>query len=661
MLTVKSRRPSLSFLTVVALLVGPVGALHGEEGKLKILLLGDSTTIGSVCRQVEPDGPHLEDVIRLLLAAEPDLPPAEVINQGRDGEFIRGLLSSGRYDKEIATLGGVDYVLIRYGLNDVARREGFEVNFPKDYAELIGRLRRDFPRATIVPMTIIPYMTPERDESVNRLIRKVAESERLTLFDAYTRYRAELAHGPDMLNYRRYPLEKIPEKDRGWVKPFVRGGQVVAMDNRLDAHFRDLPGWFADRHPNPAGYHVIGDESARFLAKRIREKKSARADIRSDGSAKVPGPGLEYIDTGFENASPLWYEAAPDGTVLVHLLYDHERSSPNRASGHFHFRLHARPGSALALEFRNLDNVWNGRRASVADELKAAVISADGRAWKPVPLRRLPGDRVRLAVTMPGPELYVARVEPYRLSDLEKWLASIRSHPLVEITPIGKTVEGRGLEVIRVGHPDAPYRVFLRARAHPWEPGGNWVVQGLVDRLLKGDGEARRYLERYAVSVLPMANKDGVARGRTRFNLRGKDLNRNWDRPADPLLAPENYALETWLETMIGRGRRPHLALELHNDGNGQLHVSRPPVAELTRHLDRMQALEELLREHTWFTEGSTKEAFRNAGTLGEGWLERYGIDAAVHELNVNWIAGLKDYPSGAHWMRYGEQLARLL
>lgn len=144
MLTVKSRRPSLSFLTVVALLVGPVGALHGEEGKLKILLLGDSTTIGSVCRQVEPDGPHLEDVIRLLLAAEPDLPPAEVINQGRDGEFIRGLLSSGRYDKEIATLGGVDYVLIRYGLNDVARREGFEVNFPKDYAELIGRLRGTF-------------------------------------------------------------------------------------------------------------------------------------------------------------------------------------------------------------------------------------------------------------------------------------------------------------------------------------------------------------------------------------------------------------------------------------------------------------------------------------------------------------------------------------
>jgi lysophospholipase L1-like esterase len=637
-----------------------VAAPGGDPGQLRILLLGDSTTIGSVCRQVDPKGPHLEDVIRLLLAAEKDLPPAEVINQGRDGEYIRGLLSSGRYDKEIASLEGVDFVLIRYGLNDIAKREAFAVNFPKDYAELIGRLRRDFPRATIVPMSIIPYMTPDRDESVNRLIRKVAESERLTLFDVYTRYKAELRHGPDMLNYRRYPLEKIPERDRGWVRPFVREGRVVVMDNRLDAHFRDLPGWFADHHPNPAGYHVIGDESARFLARLIRERGNAGKDAKTDGPAASPGTGLEYIDTGFENASPLWYEAAPDGTVLVHLLYDHERSSPNRAAGHFHFRLHARPGSTLALEFRNLDNVWNGRKASVADELKTAVISRDGRAWKPVPLERPSGDRVRLTVTMPGPDLYVARVEPYRLSDLEKWLASIRRHPLVEITPIGETVEGRGLEVIRVGHPDAPYRVFLRARAHPWEPGGNWVIQGLVDRLLNGDDQARRYLERYAVYVLPMANKDGVARGRTRFNLRGKDLNRDWDRPADPFLSPENHALEAWLESMIGRGRRPHLALELHNDGNGQLHVSRPPVADLARHLDRMTVLESLLRRHTWFTEGSTKESFRNAGTLGEGWLERYGIDAAVHEFNVNWIAGLKDYPSGAHWMRYGEQLTRV-
>jgi hypothetical protein len=370
--------------------------------------------------------------------------------------------------------------------------------------------------------------------------------------------------------------------------------------------------------------------------------------------------GLDFIDTGFENASPLWYEFALDGTIQVQLLYDHERSSPNRAAGHIHFLLHGRTGSKLTLEFRNLDNVWNGQPGSVAGELKTVVISENGSNWKSVPTESLPGNRVRLTVEMPGPRLYVARLEPYRLSDLDRFVASIRKSPVVNIASIGKTVGGRELEMIRIGHTGAPYRVFLRARAHPWESGSSWVAQGLIERLLKDDTDAKTFLAQYSVYILPMANKDGVARGMTRFNVAGKDLNRNWDQPADPQLAPENASLEKWLENMIAAGHRPHLAIELHNDGRGLLHISRPPVPQLDRHLARMAAFEDLLRRKTWFTEGSTNAAFRNSGTLGDGWLARYGIDAVVHEFNCNWIEGLKDYPSARHWRTYGERLAEV-
>lgn len=385
--------------------------------------------------------------------------------------------------------------------------------------------------------------------------------------------------------------------------------------------------------------------------------------VFAECTAQVPAvsgraSSLEFIDTGFENASPLWYALAADGTIQIHLLYDGERSSPNRAAGHIHFLLHARTGSTLTLEFRNLDNVWNGQPGSVAGELRAVAISQNGREWTPLPTQSLPGNRVQLTVEMPGPRLYVARVEPYRLSDLDALLTSIRNNPLVEITAIGTTVAGRALEIIRIGDGRAPYRVFLRARAHPWESGSSWVVQGLIERLLKGDDDAKKFLARYSVYILPMANKDGVARGMTRFNGMGMDLNRNWDKPADPQLAPENWALEKWLEGMIAAGRRPHLAVELHNDGRGLLHVSRPPVPHLDRHLARMATFEGLLRRNTWFTEGSTNAAFRNSGTLGDGWLERYGIDAVVHEFNCNWIEGLKDYASARHWRTYGERLA---
>lgn len=231
----------------------------------------------------------------------------------------------------------------------------------------------------------------------------------------------------------------------------------------------------------------------------------------------------------------------------------------------------------------------------------------------------------------------------------------------MRITTIGRTVQGRPLEILRVGRRRAPCRVFLRARAHPWESGGNWVVEGLIHRLLKGDAEVRQFLRRYCVYILPMANKDGVAGGRTRFNLRGKDLNRDWDKPADSQLAPENAALEAWLEKMIQAGQRPHLALDLHNDGGGRLHVSRSPLPGSTQHAERMAILEGLLRKHTWFTEGSSKPGDHNSGTLGDGWLERYGIDAVIHELNCDWIGGLDDSPSAQHWREYGGKLATVL
>jgi hypothetical protein len=369
---------------------------------------------------------------------------------------------------------------------------------------------------------------------------------------------------------------------------------------------------------------------------------------------------LHFIDTSIENASPLWYETDLDSVIRVHLIYDQERDSPNRAAGHIHFRIHAEPGAKLTLEFVNLDNIWNGTPGSVARELKTVVVSEDGRNWKPIPLKSLPNDRVQLEIQMTGPQLDVARVEPYRLSDLARFLDTIRTNPLIQISTIGKTVDGHDLEIVRLGNPSAPHRVFLRARAHPWEPAGNWITEGLVQRLLKNDAEAKKYRANYCVYILPMANKDGVARGRTRFNVLGKDLNRNWDKPADPNLVPENAALEKWLEGMIAANQAPELALELHNDGNGKLHISRPPVANLERHVERMKTLEGLLRKHTWFTEGVTAPDFHNSGTLGEGWLQRYGIDAAVHEFNCNWIAGIGDYPSAKHWHTYGESLARV-
>ena len=69
---------------------------------------------------------------------------------------------------------------------------------------------------------------------------------------------------------------------------------------------------------------------------------------------------------------------------------------------------------------------WNGRPGSVARELKTVVISENGRDWRPLATEALPTDRVRLTVEMPGPRLDVARLEPYRISDLDRLLAELK-------------------------------------------------------------------------------------------------------------------------------------------------------------------------------------------------------------------------------------------
>ena len=285
----------LSALFTIGLLASPAIAEH--EGKIQILLLGDSTTEGSIPRLIKPQGPHLENVLEQLLAAEKDLPPCHVINSGLSGEYIRRLIDSGRYDRDAAKLPGLDYIFIRYGLNDRARVENFTEEFPKHFHELIDRLRKDHPQALLIPMTVIPYANEENSKEINDLVRQVAELEKLEIFDIYPRYAAELKNGPNMLNYRRYPLERVPEKYHELLKPFVQGPSVVVMDNELDAILGNLPDWYSDRHPNLAGYNVIADETAKYLA----------AIMRADASK--PPEGFRAIFNGKDLDG--WYGLNP--------------------------------------------------------------------------------------------------------------------------------------------------------------------------------------------------------------------------------------------------------------------------------------------------------------------------------------------------------------
>lgn len=379
------------------------------------------------------------------------------------------------------------------------------------------------------------------------------------------------------------------------------------------------------------------------------------AGYRVPATDSIKPPSV-FVHTGFENASPANWEIDSAGRVIVSLVYDHERFSPNRANNHWHFKVMAPVGTEVTVVLRNFENVWNNQPSRIISKRSRVCISFDRKNWESRETKILEDSKLTFNVKMQSESAWIASVEPYTVTDLSNFLESIKSHPLVKITGVGKTVEGRPLEVVRIGSPSAPKRIFIRARAHAFESGGNWTVEGLIKRILKNDAEVKKYLKRYCLYIMPMANKDGVVRGKTRFNANGFDLNRKWDKPADPEIAPENYALEMWLGQMIKNNKKPDLAIDLHNDPGGQLHITRRE-GDHSGYLRNMEKLETLLRKHTWFTEGSTKATFRNPGSLGDGLLDRYGVHAVVYELNYEWIAGLNKAPLAADWLSLGDQL----
>src|SRR3954466_2334431 len=124
----------------------------------------------------------------------------------------------------------------------------------------------------------------------------------------------------------------------------------------------------------------------------------------------------------------------------------------------------------------------------------------------------------------------------------------------------GHSVQGRPLEVTRVGEPDAPVRVLVVGDVHGNEPAGEAIVARL--RRAPEDG--------VALWLVRTANPDGRALG-TRQNARGVDLNRNFPwrwrpgargtsfRGPKPGSEPETRAL-----MRLVRRVRPQLAVYYH-------------------------------------------------------------------------------------------------
>ena len=272
---------------------------------------------------------------------------------------------------------------------------------------------------------------------------------------------------------------------------------------------------------------------------------------------------IKFVDYFFENGSPVDWIIQGDTALKISLIADHQRDSPNSQTDHWNIRVLADRGTHVKLIISKLQaGSYNGHPVTDwwhFDHNITCYLSYDRKNWEPIETSSLPGHELLADFVMKEDYIYVARLPVYSVSDLENLKELYKGNSLFKVINIGMTLEKRPLEIIQLGNPNAPHSVIIRARAHPWEPGGNWVVEGLVRKFIREDQE--KWKKTFCVYIMPMANKDGVVRGMTRFNTAGMDLNRKWDKISDPALCPEKFALEEFIEGLIKKGSNHPLAL----------------------------------------------------------------------------------------------------
>src|SRR6185369_5576651 len=186
-------------------------------------------------------------------------------------------------------------------------------------------------------------------------------------------------------------------------------------------------------------------------------------------------------------------------------------------------------------------------------------------------------------VTPDSDTFWIAHIEPYPASRLNRFLDEIRGSPHLKDETFGKTVEGRDLHLLTITDLAAetatpPPTVWLMCRQHAWETGTSFVGEGAIRWLLSDEAAPLR--KTLVFKILPMMDPDGCARGGVRFNRNGYDVNRNWDTadPADPAsrkLMPEICAAKTLLQSAPGH------FLTSHNQETGEWLSGSPTRQEI--------------------------------------------------------------------------------
>lgn len=190
-----------------------------------------------------------------------------------------------------------------------------------------------------------------------------------------------------------------------------------------------------------------------------------------------------------------------------------------------------------------------------------AVASYDRHEWFRVDTQ-FDGDNLLIEHTLEQEHIYFAYFAPYSYERHLNLLAWAQSSLDCKQQFLGNTLDGRDMSLLVIGEPqEGKKSIWITARQHPGETMAEWLVEGMLERLLdEDDSLARSLLNKAVFYVVPNMNPDGAARGHLRTNGNGVNLNREWAQPSMEK-SPEVYLVK---QKMLQTG--VDLFLDIHGD-----------------------------------------------------------------------------------------------
>ena len=176
--------------------------------------------------------------------------------------------------------------------------------------------------------------------------------------------------------------------------------------------------------------------------------------------------------------------------------------------------------------------------------------------------------------TFTSDTVWVALRYPYTYTYGQRYISSIKDNPHVKVETIGKTREGRNIDLIMITDRNVSDKgkkgIWLIAKDHAVEQDGAWMIEGIIEFLLSDEPEAALLRKKTVFAMIPLAAPDATYHGRNVNPVTGADVSHSYSigplsiKRAE-IMTEETKAIWSRVQSWVKEGSSIDLAAILHN------------------------------------------------------------------------------------------------